>query len=96
MMPKSTTRGGDNLPLDLLSLIFTMIVHSAASARYAGDKRYGSIDYPILLASVCSYWRPETLHGALNTPNCTSSARETCRCGYIWGSCFANQMQRKE
>ncbi|KAG8692233.1 hypothetical protein FRC08_009916 [Ceratobasidium sp. 394] len=64
MMPKSTTRGGHNLPLDLLSLIFTMIVHSAASARYAGDKRYGSIDYPILLASVCSYWR----RTAINTP----------------------------
>jgi hypothetical protein len=58
-MPGSLVRDMhiNDLPSEILSLIFTTTVGWCRYARVIGDKTYGSIDCPTVLASVCARWR---------------------------------------
>jgi hypothetical protein len=47
----------NNLPLELLSLIFITVVDLSLYTRAIRDESYGLTDYPTLLASVCAHWR---------------------------------------
>ena len=49
-----TTRVNE-LPLELLSLIFITLVDASVYARSIEDESYGSIDSPTLLSSVYAY-----------------------------------------
>ncbi|KAG8697711.1 hypothetical protein FRC08_006358 [Ceratobasidium sp. 394] len=56
-MAESSLTHIDGLPTEVLSLILTTVVGASLYARSVGDKSYGSVDCPTLLASVCARWR---------------------------------------
>ncbi|KAG8687152.1 hypothetical protein FRC09_013668 [Ceratobasidium sp. 395] len=47
----------NNLPTEVLSSIFKVVVNASLYARSIGNKSYGPVDCSTLLASVCAHWR---------------------------------------
>ncbi|KAG9077638.1 hypothetical protein FS749_010451 [Ceratobasidium sp. UAMH 11750] len=60
-MAESSPMHIDGLPTEVLSLIFRTVISASLYARSIGDKSYGPIDCPTLLASVCARWRRVTI-----------------------------------